>query len=361
MIPIIYVFNHKVLHETDEMALATLEGLRDEFQPFIFAPEGSLLDTARRLGMFAIPFVSTSDFVLRLALLLASNEEIAYVATSRTNSTIMRVLNLIFRRRSTHLQIVDAREATADRLDEIGLDRDDVIFVTRSDAVRERLAAKQFRHDRLRVVEGFLSPARLASLRARPPFAEDGIRRVFVSVPEDDLDATALLLEALNENSAPPYLTFIVRAECDDREMIRDRLRAIPSASLIPAGTATSGAIASCDLLLRLGDSDFVDLVTLEALATGVPVLTSAVEQRPSPISDGVNGFSYRHGDAADLAGQLRRLASISFDQLNAVAKGGRYLVDIRYSANSGVERFRRLFTQNRAPIPEFNGGKLIL
>lgn len=360
MIPIVYVFNHKALHEPDEMALATLEGLRDEFQPFILAPDGPLLDAARNQGMFAIPFGSATDFALKLGLLLASNEELAFVATSRANSTAMRMINLFFRRRATHLQIVEACETAEGLIDEIGLERDEVLFVTRSDMVRERLAAKHPRHDRIRVVEGFLSPARLAALRPRLPFTEDGVRRIFVSCPNDE-QSVASFTNLLSGGSVPPFLNYLVRTASENRESLREQLRATPGASLVPAGMGTAGLVASSDLLLRLGDSDFVDTVTLEALATGVPVLTGTVDGRPSPISDGVNGFCYRLGDADDLAGQLRRLASISFDQLNAVAKGGRYLVDIRYSANSGVDRFRRLFAQSRAPVPEFNGGKLIL
>jgi glycosyltransferase involved in cell wall biosynthesis len=273
----------------------------------------------------------------------------------------MRALNLLFQRRTTHLQVVDERDATDARIRDIGLDRDDVIFVTRSDSVRERLSTKLMRQDRIRVVEGFLSPARIASLHPRAPFDESGVRRVLVSCPDGDAEAIRLFLGALKDDSAPPFLNYLIRAESDQRDEIREMLRDEPGVSLIPGGIATAGVVASCDLLLRLGDSDFVDFITLEALATGVPVLTAAFESRTSPISDGANGFCYRSGDSADLAAQLRRLASISFDQLNAVAKGGRYLVDIRYSADSGVERFKRLFGHSRAPVPEFNGGKLIL
>lgn len=74
------------------------------------------------------------------------------------------------------------------------------------------------------------------------------------------------------------------------------------------------------DVAAQLGQLDLLVLpslygeglpmVVLEAMAAGVPVVASAVEGVPEAIRDGRDGLLARPGDAADLAGAVRRLVT---------------------------------------------------
>lgn len=78
------------------------------------------------------------------------------------------------------------------------------------------------------------------------------------------------------------------------------------------------GPYRPSDLSLLLEDVDVVlapsiwpetfCLVIREALARGVPAITTELGALPAAIEDGVDGFLYRHDDPAQLAGLLERL-----------------------------------------------------
>ena len=59
--PLVYALHSGNLYGTERMALATIEGLRDDFESVVFASAGPALEEAARLGFQTISFTSPFD------------------------------------------------------------------------------------------------------------------------------------------------------------------------------------------------------------------------------------------------------------------------------------------------------------
>jgi glycosyltransferase involved in cell wall biosynthesis len=62
------------------------------------------------------------------------------------------------------------------------------------------------------------------------------------------------------------------------------------------------------DVFVNAGTAELQSLVTLEAMATGLPVVAVDAGALPHLVDTGGNGFLYRHGDPAELATRLETL-----------------------------------------------------
>lgn len=88
---------------------------------------------------------------------------------------------------------------------------------------------------------------------------------------------------------------------------------------------AVSAAMRSADFLVvpsvvtANGDTEGFPTVILEAMAMGLPVVTSDVSSIPDFLSDGITAILTRAGDAASLVDGVRRLASMPPAQLTAM------------------------------------------
>jgi glycosyltransferase involved in cell wall biosynthesis len=73
-------------------------------------------------------------------------------------------------------------------------------------------------------------------------------------------------------------------------------------------------------------------MVVLEAMASGVPVVASAVEGVPEAIGDGVEGLLATPGDAGDLAGTIAAVIDGRYDweslRQNALKRQAEYFSD---------------------------------
>jgi hypothetical protein len=63
---LLYALHSGNLYGTERMALATLEGLLDEFDPIVFAPPGAALQEAQRRGIPGFAFRNPLEFALQL-------------------------------------------------------------------------------------------------------------------------------------------------------------------------------------------------------------------------------------------------------------------------------------------------------
>ncbi|WP_369130796.1 glycosyltransferase [Modestobacter roseus] len=80
-------------------------------------------------------------------------------------------------------------------------------------------------------------------------------------------------------------------------------------------------AYAAADVLGMAGTAELQSLVTLEAMATGLPVLAVDAGALPHLVRHGETGWLYRHGDVPALAG---RLAALLDDPAGAARMGRR-------------------------------------
>jgi len=103
--------------------------------------------------------------------------------------------------------------------------------------------------------------------------------------------------------------------------------------------------LAALDLFVLSSRMEGLPLVALEAMATGLPVVATAVGGLPNLIAEGENGFLVPSGDEATLTG---RLAALRDDPAAARAVGDRARARTReqYSGERMVRRYLDLYGQ---------------
>ena len=99
-------------------------------------------------------------------------------------------------------------------------------FVAVSEFARHQLIEHGVRPDKVRVVNNFLPPDRIASAAKRPPFTVPGVRNVLVISRLDPLKRVGLLLDALDLEPALRALSFNIIGVGPDLAALRDRAKA---------------------------------------------------------------------------------------------------------------------------------------
>jgi glycosyltransferase involved in cell wall biosynthesis len=101
--------------------------------------------------------------------------------------------------------------------------------------------------------------------------------------------------------------------------------------------------LQAADLFALTSQSEAASLTVLEAMATHLPVVVTAVGGNPEMVRHGVEGLLVPRGDAAGVAAAFLRLLH---DPVAAAAMGaaGRARVEERYRLNQTVENYWRLY-----------------
>jgi len=362
MIPLIYVLKNQKIGETEQIALATLNGLKDEFVPYIFAPDGAIVKEAKRLGFNVQTISGTADFMVKFWRLLAENEELSFVSADYKISYSAILLNFLLRRKMIHLHIVEEEIAKADFSKRSSLNKYDVTLVAESRMVREKLIAGGARNDRIRVVEHFLPENFQDSSQRRSEFKADGVKKVIVVSRIEADKRIELLFEAVKSNKTLQSLEFKVYGTGSRLENLKTRAEIeCPNIKFEGLGENIPQKLTDADLYLHLNPDESTNLTILGAMAADVPVLVPDIGDE-TIITHNINGFCFNADDAGSLAERLSELSKVSFEYLNAVAKGGRCLLKIRFSAETGIERFRRLVNEHKADdIHLTHSGKLVM
>ena len=113
--------------------------------------------------------------------------------------------------------------------------------------------------------------------------------------------------------------------------------------------------------VLEDGDRDGIPNVLMEAMACGVPVVTTGVSGITELVRDGVNGLIVEPDRPIDLADSLHRLIKDP-DLAGHLAERGRSTVSERFDAATAAARMASLLTvtgqQGRAAPPETTAGE---
>ena len=225
------------------------------------------------------------------------------------------------------------------------LNRTGVQFVAVSEFVRRRLIDHGVRPGKVRVVNNFLLPERVACVPRRPPFTAGGVRNVLVISRLDPIKKVGLLLDALDREPGLRELSFQVMGVGPELVMLRDRAKAThPNVKFVGLRDEVAADLARADLLVHTCPKEAFGLVVLEAMAADVPVL---VPDRGGPdfiVEAGVSGFKFRANDAADLAARLVELTRAPAEVLNRAAAGGRATVNGRFAAAGALRDYREVF-----------------
>lgn len=349
-LPLIYALHSGNLYGTERMALATVEGLADEFDPIIFAPQGLALKEAERMGFAVQSFASPLEFAWKLRPVLSRYQKLAFVATGVTHSLACLAWNKLYRRQVIHLHMVHG--GTDEQLSygrKRKLNGLDVTFVAVSHFVRERLIANGVAANQIVVIENFLPDQRVADSPKRATFERPGVQKVIVISRLDPIKRVDVLLDALDRQAALGALSFRIFGTGWQLEQMRARAAAQnPNVTFAGFHNDVSCELAAADLLVHTCPEEPFGLAIIEAMAAHVPVLVPDSGGAGALVEEGVSGFRFAANQSESLAARLSELRNASAEMLNRVVAGGCEALGSRFSASARAADYRQLLHGGR-------------
>ena len=102
-------------------------------------------------------------------------------------------------------------------------------------------------------------------------------------------------------------------------------------------------AYLQADVFCMPGTAELQSLVTLEAMSASTPVLLADAMALPHLVHDGENGYLFTPNDSDDLSAKLVRLFTLPEDQLAAMGKTSREMVE-NHSLERTLQAFEDLY-----------------
>ena len=328
------------------MALATALGLADEFETIFIGPPGPGLVEAERLGFETRQYITSKDLARVLRPLLKRFPSLTFVGTGPRYNLVCIALNVIYRRKIKHIQIVHGGSGI-----EKDYDRKKVLnffyitFVVVSEWSKQRLISYGVRN-RIEVIGNFLIPAQLEAMPRRPLYNAPGVRRALVVSRVDGLKRVDLLLDALDLRGRElSDISFRILGVGPDSEKLQQRARrSHPNVEFAGFSANVAGEMAQADLLIHTCGVETFGLAVLEAMAVNLAVLVPDQGGTAMLIQDGICGFTFRGDDGADLADRLVELKDAPAELFNRMVANADLKVHGEFSAESALRRYRELF-----------------
>jgi len=85
---------------------------------------------------------------------------------------------------------------------------------------------------------------------------------------------------------------------------------------------------------------------TIEAFAVGTPVLGSRIGGTVEIINDGVDGYFFEPGDAADLAMKVRRFFGLPCEERERMRLAARRSFESRYTSDRHCDRLLEIYNK---------------
>ncbi len=344
-VPLVYALHSGNLYGTERMALATVEGLADEFDASIFAPPGLALKEAQRLGFAVQSFTSPLEFAWKLRPFLSRHKRLAFVATAVMHSLACLAWNKLYRRQVVHLHMVHG--GTDEHLSygrKRKLNGLAVTFVAVSNFVEERLVTHGVAPQQIAVIENFLPDRQIAAAPKRAAFAQPGVRQIIVISRLDPIKRVDVLLDALDNNPALRALAFRIFGTGWELEQLRARATARnPNVTFAGFHADVASELAAADLLVHTCPEEPFGLAIIEAMAANLPVLVPNSGGAGALVEEGLSGFRFAADQPVSLAARLCELSHAPADLLNRVVAGGRQALGSRFSAAARIADYRQL------------------
>jgi glycosyltransferase involved in cell wall biosynthesis len=328
------------------MALATARGLADEFETIFIGPPGPGLVEAQRLGFQTRQYRSSLDLAIVLRPLLKQYRSLTFVGTGPRYNLVCIALNLLYRRKIKHVQILHGGsgiEKDYDRKKILNLF--DITFVVVSEWSKQRLVAHGVRN-RIEVIGNFLIPAQLDAIPARPAYNAPGFRRALIVSRVDRLKRVDLLLDALDLRPELRDISFRILGVGPDIDSLRERARRThPNVEFVGYSDNVAGEMAQADLLVHTCPVETFGLAVLEAMAVKLAVLVPDAGGTAMLIKDGVSGFHFRADNAGHLGDRLVELTTAPPELFNRVVANAVGKVHGEFSAESALRQYREVFS----------------
>ncbi|MFO0850051.1 MAG: glycosyltransferase [Gemmataceae bacterium] len=211
-----------------------------------------------------------------------------------------------------------------------------------------------FRGNRIRVIENGIDVDRYgpaadrAALRQRLGLDPD--RRYIVHVARHHPVKDQPTLIRGFASAAPDYPDVDLLLVGDgplraDLERLADELGVAGRVRFVGIQKNVAEWLAAADVFALTSVSEAASLTLLEAMATGLPVVVTAVGGNPEIVRDGVDGLLFPRGDAAGCATAFRELLDDP-DHAERLGESGRDRVRERYRLDQTVAAYYRLYRE---------------
>jgi glycosyltransferase involved in cell wall biosynthesis len=200
-------------------------------------------------------------------------------------------------------------------------------------------------------------PAERAALRERLGFEKDDFVVLSVAVlrPQKGLDRLVAALAAIK--AQVPKARLLIVGDGPERE------RLVSQTAALGLGDAVRFAgfrgdipdlMAAADLFVLPSLDDVQPTVVMEAMASGAPIVATAVGSVPDMITDGVDGMLTPPGDVPALARAILALATDG-PRCEQFGRSGRATVEARFSLDHNVAAtsalYDRIIAKRRAKL----------
>ena len=342
----LYVLHSSQLYGTERMALATAEGLADEFETIFIGPPGPGLVEAERLGFETHSYRTSKDLARVLRPLLKRYKSLTFVGTGPRYNLVCIALNLLYWRKIKQIQIVHGGSGVQkDYNRKRVLNYFDITFIAVSDWSKRRLIEYGVKKP-IEVIGNFIVPNQLKSLPRRPIYSEPGIRRVLVVSRVDRLKRVDLLLDALDKRKADlSDISFRILGLGPEFDALKQRAReSHPNVEFAGFCGDVASEMVRADLLVHTCPVETFGLAVLEAMAVNLAALVPDQGGTAMLVQDGQCGFHFRADDCSHLADRLVELKAAPAALLNRMVENAADKVQHEYSADAALERYRQVF-----------------
>jgi glycosyltransferase involved in cell wall biosynthesis len=161
----------------------------------------------------------------------------------------------------------------------------------------------------------------------------------------------AALQRLASDASLPPWRCVIAGDGPEGRSLaeLAGRLGLSSRVEFVGHEDAPDRFLQSLDIYVQSSIAEGMPNAVLEAMATGLPVVATAVGGTPEVVEDGVTGWLTPSGDDAAIARYVTRLATDPAERA-AMGRAGRLRVESRFSLLRMVEQTENLLDEVTGP-----------
>lgn len=346
LIPVIHVLHSGKLYGTERMTIKIARSLSNKYSSVILTPSGLVLVEAEKHSITTKCFQNGWGLVHYLKLFLVKYSKIVFVTTSVSQSVLIIILNIFYRRHIVHLHMVHGGiEERISYGKKSWLNYLPVELIAVSNYVSERLKIHGVYSHKIKVIDNFLLKSEIEQIPKRKSFKRSGIRQIILVSRLDPIKKIDLLFDALDFSPKLNNLEFHIFGLGTDMEKLKTRAKEKhPQILLKGFSQEIWQVMANYDLLLHLCPVEPFGLAILEAMAIGLPVLIPNQGGTKDLVEHNISGFQFNANDKTDLARCLIGLQQTSPELLNSVVENAYQTIASQYSEEQGIAAYCQLF-----------------